>query len=160
MREALAQPLAIDITARRGERAHLRDIGRQRHRRRAGVPVDREVLLGAVASEVGRRVAIAGACRSVAAAHLDQPLDAEALDDRLEDRERQTQPLGEHQAGQLAAVQRLDQKLFDLSVVSPVSSSVVGTGGAVVRTSSSEGAVSRCCVSLLLRHREEDLRRT
>ena len=64
------------------------------------------------------------------AAHFDQLFGARVLDQRLEHRERQPHPLGERQAGRLAAVERLDQQLLDL-IDAPGRSRAAsaGTGG-------------------------------
>ncbi len=134
VREALPQPLAIDVAARRRERAHLRDVGGQRHRRRADVLADVEVLARAIAAGVGQRVAVARRARSGGAAHFDELLGAHALDERLEHRERQPQAVGEREAGRLAAVERLDQQLLDL----------IRAQAGVLRASSAPAAAAPC----------------
>ena len=114
VRESVPQPLAIDVAARLRQRAHRRDIAGQRHRRRPDVAVDLQVLARPVAAGVGQRVAVAGASSSDGAADLDETLGAHALENELEDAVLQAHPIGKHQAGRFAAVQRLDQQLLDL----------------------------------------------
>ena len=46
----------IDIATRLPDAIHRRAIARQRHRRRTDVSIDPEVLRGAIATEVGRRL--------------------------------------------------------------------------------------------------------
>src|SRR6185436_2143960 len=112
--EASLQPLTIDIATRRSEHPHLRDVAGQRHRRDARVGIDFEVLKGACPAKVGQRVPVTRARRAGGAAHLEQALGTQALDDRFEDAEWQPQPGGQCQAGQLAAVQMFDQQLLEL----------------------------------------------
>src|SRR5262245_47103735 len=114
MPEPVAKTLAIDEAARGGERAHLRDVAVQRDRRRADVMVDLEILHCAAATEVGHRVAVTGRRCPGGSADLDQLLEPHALDDRLEDRERQAHALTEHEAGGLTAIERFDQQLLEL----------------------------------------------
>ena len=52
MREAAAQPLAIDVAPRCLQRLHRCDVGGQRHRRRADVLIGVEILLCAIATEI------------------------------------------------------------------------------------------------------------
>src|SRR5262245_44555616 len=114
MPEPVAKTLAIDEAARGGERAHLRDIAGQRYRRRADVMVDLEILYRAAATEVGHRVAVTGCRCPGGSADFDQLLEAHALDDRLEDRERQAHALTEHEAGGLTTIERFHQQLLEL----------------------------------------------
>ena len=78
--EAGRQPLAIDVRARRHAGAHVGVVLRERHRRRADVAADVEVLVGAIAAEIGQHVAVAGGADAGRAADLDQLLDARVLD--------------------------------------------------------------------------------
>ena len=80
----VASALAVDVRPRRHARPHVGVVLRERHRRRADVARDVEELHGAIASEIGQRVAIAGAAGAAGAAHLDELLDPRVLDQRLE----------------------------------------------------------------------------
>ena len=92
MREARAQPLAVDVAARGLQRPHLGDVGGQRHRRRPDVLADRQELTGAIAAEVGQRVRGSRPCLNPLAPRTSISRSrADALDQRLEDRVRQPQ---------------------------------------------------------------------
>ena len=119
MREALPHPIALDVPARRRQRPHRLDVGGQRHRHRADVLIGGQVLRGAIAAEVGERVAEAGGPRSGGAPHLDDPFGPRVLDNRLEQGVGQPQPCGQRQPGRLAGVQGLHEQLRDLIACDP-----------------------------------------
>src|SRR4030095_4768454 len=104
MSKAAAQTLTVDESTRGGEGAHLLDVVGERHRRGADVHIDFEILQRTAAPEVGHRVAVTGRGFAGRPAHPDQTLEANALDQRLEDRKRQPQTFGEIEAGRLATV--------------------------------------------------------
>jgi hypothetical protein len=117
VRKSLAQPLAVEIAARRRQRAHVDDVVRERHRRRPDVAAHFEILQRTIAPQVSQRVAVCRRAAAGRAADFDEPLGARPLDERLENPERQAQAIGDDQAGQLAAVQRLHEQLLDLRAV-------------------------------------------
>ena len=99
MREAAAQPLAIDVAPRCLQRLHRRDVGRQRHGRRPDVLVGLEILLCAIAPQIRQRVPIPGRARSCRTLHFDEPLDPDnVLDDRFEIHRRKIHSLQQRQA--------------------------------------------------------------
>jgi hypothetical protein len=112
--EAGAETIAIDVPARGHHRLDVLNVGVERNRSRADVLISVEVLAGAVPSEIGERVPVAGRARPGGAAHFDEPLGAHAFDQRFEQRIRQPHAIGDGDTCRLAGIQRFQEQLADL----------------------------------------------
>src|SRR2546425_185031 len=114
MREAVAEPLPIDVSARVGQRPHVGDVRRQRHGHGADILVLVEILTSTIAAKIGQRVAEGGAAGARRAFHFDETLRSSALDERLQHRKRHAHAVGDRMSGQFHPVQRFDEQLLDV----------------------------------------------
>ena len=119
MLEAGGQQVAIDVRARRHAGPGVGVVLGERDRRRADVAAHVEVLIGAIAAEVGQDVPVAGRADAGRAADLDQLFGPRVLDELFEHRIRQPQLVREAGAADFSADQRLQQELRQRVRVQP-----------------------------------------
>ena len=112
-------PLAIEKAALLLECLHRRRVLLQRHRSRSDVAVAFEVCTGALPTQVGQGVAVAGGTGAIGATHFDQFLAPEVLDQSLQQHVGQTELVTQHDAAQLARVQHLQRELLQLLIGKP-----------------------------------------